>query len=112
LNATARSSQANVQAAQGELLSAELDHARRELTVFRAALDDALARSGGAPNAEVGYDGADTLQDLMADTLIQYLVRPGYAAVRTEEGAPGRYTYFLTVDWPRLDRLAAAHQRE
>ena len=42
----------------------------------------------------------------MADVLIQYLVRPGYAEVRTEEPEPEHYVYCVRVDWTRLRALA------
>ena len=47
-------------------------------------------------------------QNRAADVLIQYLVRPGYAEVRTEEPGPERYVYHIRVDWPRVRRLAEA----
>lgn len=85
---------------------AELEEARRELDEFRAALADARAR--GAERTEVDYDSRNTAQDAAADVLIQYLVRPGYAEVRTEEPQPERYVYYIRVDWPRLRELAEA----
>jgi hypothetical protein len=84
----------------------ELEEARRELDEFRAALNDIRAR--GVGSTEVGYDSADPSQDAAADVLIQYLVRPGYAEVRTEEPRPEQYVYYIRVDWPRLRALAAA----
>ena len=44
----------------------------------------------------------------MADVLIQYLVRPGYAEVRTEEPEHERYVYYIRVDWARLRSLSEA----
>jgi hypothetical protein len=82
----------------------EMDEAHRELGAFRAALEEALTRGEGA---EVPFDAADPHQDDLADALIQYLVRPGYADVRTEEPSPGRYVYHVQVDWPKLRTLAA-----
>jgi hypothetical protein len=38
--------------------------------------------------------------------LIQYLVRPGYAEVRTEEPAAGSYVYYIRVNWSKLRALA------
>jgi hypothetical protein len=91
-----------------QLEHAELDEARRELDHFRAALDDARRRAAGNDAAEVAYDNANPEQDAAADVLIQYLVRPGYAEVRTEEPSAGtdRYVYFIRVDWPKLRGLA------
>jgi len=82
--------------------------ARAELTLFRSALEDARARSGPEADAEVSFDSRDPAQDASATLLIQYLVRPGYAEVRTEETEPWQYRYWIRVDWDRLRRLAAA----
>jgi hypothetical protein len=84
----------------------ELEDARRELDTFRAALDDVRRRAAGNPRAEVPYDSANHAEDAVADVLIQYLVRPGYAEVRTEERGPGHYIYYIRVDWPKLRALA------
>jgi hypothetical protein len=40
--------------------------------------------------------------------LIQYLVRPGYAEVRTDEPSPGQYVYYVQVYWDRVRELAEA----
>jgi hypothetical protein len=91
----------------GKLERAQLDEARRELDGFRDALADVHARSGGIDQAEVGFDSRTPEQDAAADVLIQYLVRPGYADVRTSEPSAEHYVYFIRVDWPKLRRLAA-----
>ena len=85
----------------------ELDEARRELDEFRAALADAQSRRN--EHGEVPYDSKDPRQDAAADVLIQYLVRPDYAEVRTEEPQPERYVYYIRIDWPKLRALAAQH---
>jgi hypothetical protein len=56
----------------------------------------------------VPYDSGVAAQNRAADVLIQYLVRPGYAEVRTEEPKPERYVYFIRVDWAKLHALATA----
>jgi hypothetical protein len=107
-DATARRPMADIQAAER---AAEADlqaEARQRVRDFRAALEDAYARSGGDPRREVTYDGADPGQDVMADILIRYLVRTDNAEVRTAEPAPGHYLYTLTVNWDRLRRRAEA----
>lgn len=86
----------------------ELSEARRELQDFRKALADARSRAGGDGGAEVAYDSRDSQQNAAADVLIQYLVRPGYAEVRTEEPEAEHYVYFIRVDWPKLRALAHA----
>jgi hypothetical protein len=107
-DATARRPMAEIQAAER---AAEADlqaEARQRVRDFRAALEDAYARSGGNPRREVDYDGADPEQDAMADVLIRYLVRTDNAEVRTAEPAPGHYVYTLLIDWDRLRRRAEA----
>jgi hypothetical protein len=56
----------------------------------------------------VAYDSGVPEQNRAADVLIQYLVRPGYAEVRTEEFTPEHYVYFIRVDWTRVRALAEA----
>ena|SRR5919204_5348738 len=94
-----------MRANQERLAREERDEAHRELGAFRTALEDARARGG--EGGEVPYDAGDPSQDGMADALIQYLVRPGYAEVRTEEPTLGRYVYHVRVDWQRLRELAS-----
>jgi hypothetical protein len=91
-----------------EAIDGELERgARAELAVFRAALEDARRRAGPDGRAEVPYDSRDPAQDSWAEVLIQYLVRPGYAEVRTEEPEPWHYRYWIRVDWDAVRRLAA-----
>ena len=81
--------------------------ARAELARFRGALEDARARGGPEGHAEVPYDSRDPQQDVWADVLIQYLVRTGYADVRTEEPEPWQYQYWIAVNWNAVRRLMA-----
>jgi hypothetical protein len=108
MEATSRRDQAAMAEDHVEFAEEELERARGELGTFRVALEDLAARGGtdGVP-AEVPYDSADPVQNAQADALIQFVVRPGYGDVRTEEPAPGRYVYNLRADWPRLRELAA-----
>jgi hypothetical protein len=108
MQATSRRSVAEVQEAQHRAERDELAEARRELDAFRMAMSDVRARGGTDGLAEVPYDSEDPAQNTAADVLIQYLVRPGYAEVRTEEPRQGRYVYYIRVDWPRLRALAQA----
>jgi len=108
MQATARRSLADVQADQQRAEQDELAEARRELTDFRAAITDMHTRGAANHLAEVPYDSRDADQNAAADVLIQYLVRPGYAEVRTEEPQPEQYVYFIRVDWPKLRELAEA----
>jgi hypothetical protein len=106
--ATARRSVAEVQYDQERAEKDERAEARRELDDFRSAMADVRARSGSEGMGEVPYDSRDQVQNAAADVLIQYLVRPGYAEVRTDEPQPGQYIYFIRVDWRRLRALAEA----
>ena len=108
MQASARRSMADVQDDQQRAERDELAEARNELTGFRAAMTDVRERGGPDGSAEVPYDGRDPGQNAAADVLIQYLVRPGYAEVRTEEPEPEQYVYYIRVDWPRLRELAEA----
>jgi hypothetical protein len=106
MQATALRSLADVQEDQQRAERSELAEARRELQDFRSAMTDVRQRGNPDGRSEVPYDGRDPAQSAAADVLIQYLVRPGYAEVRTEEPQPGAYVYYVTVDWPRLRELA------
>jgi hypothetical protein len=108
MQATARRSLADVQEAQHRAERSELAEARSELDEFRSAVTDAHQRGTVAGEGEVPYDSRDPAQNAAADVLIQYLVRPGYAEVRTDEPQPGQYVYYLTVSWARLRELAEA----
>ncbi len=108
MQATARRSLADVQQDQQRAERDELAEARRELENFRSSMTDVRERSGPDGINEVPYDGRDQVQNAAADVLIQYLVRPGYAEVRTEESQPGQYVYYIRVDWQRLRELAEA----
>ena len=103
---TSRRSLADVQEAQERAERDELAEARHELSDFRAAMEDVRSRGGSDGSAEVPYDSREPVQNQMADLLIQYLVRPGYAEVRTDEPEPEHYVYYLKVDWQRLRALA------
>jgi hypothetical protein len=106
LDARARRSMADVAEEQRQIERDQLAEARHELAAFREALRDARARGGELGTAEVPYDTARPDQDERAGLLIQYLVRPGYAEVRTEEPEPGHHIYYLRIAWDRLNDLA------
>jgi len=106
MDARARRGMADVLEEEQRNRRDQLEEARGELTAFRAALEDARARSGADGLAEVSYDPSQPEQDQQADLLIQYLVRSGYAEVRTEEPDEGHHVYWLRIDWDRLRPLA------
>jgi hypothetical protein len=108
LRASALRSEADVRDDQQRAERSELAEARRELDDFRSAMADVRQRGTADGQAEVPYDSRESVQNTAADVLIQYLVRPGYAEVRTEEPQPGKYVYYIKVAWPRLRELADA----
>lgn len=69
---------------------------------FAAALQTAAQKRP----ASVRLNSADAAQNRMADALIQFLVRPGFATVQTDETAPDVFAYTIAVDWPALQRVA------
>lgn len=105
MDATARRPMADVLEEEQRAERDERAEAQREVDAFRAALEEAKIWG----DVEVGYDSRDPLANTRADLLIQYLVRTGYAEVRTEEPEPGAYVYFLRVNWPRLRALAESN---
>lgn len=106
LVSSARRDQADVLKAHERQARDEMAEAREVLTAFREALLDAHSRSDSAGRG-ASYDNQDPRQDEQADLLIQYVVRPGYADVETEEAGPGHYVYRIRIDWDRLRALAA-----
>ena len=106
LMTTSRRSLADLQQDQQRAERDELAEARGELADFRAALEDVRTRGGRDGSTEVPYDSREPVQNQMADLLIQYLVRPGYAEVRTDEPEPEHYVYYIRIDWQRLRALA------
>ena len=108
MQATALRGMHDVQEEQQRAERSELAEARHELHEFRSTMEDVRHRGGTEGTSEVEYDSRDPAQNEAADLLIQYLVRPGYADVRTEEPQAGQFVYYVTVDWPRLRELAEA----
>jgi hypothetical protein len=106
MQATSRRGLHDIQEEQQRAERSELAEAQRELHDFRSAMTDVRQRGGTDGRAEVPYDSRDQIQNAAADLLIQYLVRPGYAEVRTDEPQPGQFVYYITVDWPGLRELA------
>lgn len=105
LDATARRGMADLLEYQRREQAEDVSEARAELGRFRTALADARARNVSSGRAEVPYDSQNAQQNEMSDLLIQYLVRTGYAEVRTEEPREGHYVYWINIDWPRLREL-------
>lgn len=106
MEATSRVDMGELQQDRQEIAEAELERARGEVGTFRTALEDVWARGGSG--GEVPYDSTNPVENAQVDALIQYVVRPDYGEVRTEEPRPGHYVYHVRVDWPRLRALAEA----
>ena len=103
-HSTARRSMADIKEEQAETARDTIGEARDHVRAFREALHDARSRAAGTNVAT--YDSSDPTEDARADLLVQYLVRPGYAEVQTEERPGGGYAYHFSVDWARLQSLA------
>jgi hypothetical protein len=106
MEATSRVDMGELQQDRREIAEADLERARGEVGSFRTALERAWSQGG--PDGEVPFDSADPVQNAQVDALIQYVVRPGYGEVRTEEPHPNAFLYNLRLDWPRLRALAEA----
>jgi len=105
LDATSRRTMADLLEFAQRERAEDVAEARSELGRFRTALADARERAVSSGRAEVPYDSRDAQQNAWSDLLIQYLVRTGYAEVRTEEPREGQYVYWISIDWPRLRSL-------
>jgi hypothetical protein len=57
---------------------------------------------------ELLLDDRNPDQNAMADALIQLLVRFELASSRTEPTGQMHYSYYITVDWPKLKELASS----
>jgi hypothetical protein len=106
-NTSPRRPMADVKEEQASREREEREITSEERDAFREALEDALTRGG--EKGEASYSSDDPGQDAKADVLTKYLVRLGYAEVRTDERGEGRYTYHIKVLWQRLREIA---QRE
>lgn len=104
--ASARQSAEGLREAQRRIEREERSEARRELDDFREGLEAVRQSAGSDGRGEAAFDARDPHQDGLAGALIQYVVRPGYAEVRTEEPEDGQYVYFIRVNWERLQALA------
>jgi hypothetical protein len=110
MEATSRVDMGELHQDRKEIAEADLERARGEVGTFRTALEDAWRRGGdGGDGGEVPYDSANPVENAQVDALIQYVVRPDYGEVRTEEPQPNRFVYHVRVDWPRLRALGEAH---
>lgn len=98
----------------GETTAANRELARERVGARLDALGPAFAAGlrrayvlHRAGRRDLVLDDRQPDEDLMADALVQALVRTDLATSRTEETEPNHYRYHLQVDWDRLARLAA-----
>jgi hypothetical protein len=103
-NASARRDMADVKREEAHVAQTFLEEAQQNVPAFRDALHDAWRR--GESTGIASYDSADPVEDAHATVLIQYLVRSGYADVRSEECGQEHYVYHLQIKWDRLRALA------
>lgn len=80
--------------------------ARERALALEDPFEAALKMAARHPAAELRLRSDDGVQSRMADALIQFLVRPGLATVRTEEPAPEQYVYGVQIDWAKLRQVA------
>jgi len=105
IEAAAGRNPSDLRAEQDRIKSVERAEGRQELKAFQTALRNALTQTQANPR-EAAYDSAVPEQNEMADVLIHYLVRAGYAEVRTEQLDARRHVYYIRIDWVGLRALA------
>jgi hypothetical protein len=102
-SAGARRPMADVAEDEERLRTTELERARASALDLENGLR--LARSTG--ERELALDSRDPAEDRLAGALISILVAGDFATARTEELGNEQYRYFIAVDWPWLDEMAA-----
>ena len=89
----------------------EADRERQRVSDLGGAFAAGLRRAYAAQQAgehEIALDDRRQDENAMADALVQFLVRPHYAASQTDQSEPNHYIYRIAVDWEHLNRLADA----
>lgn len=87
----------------------EADRERQRVSDLGGAFAAGLRRAYAAHQsgqAEIALDDRRQDENAMADALVQFLVRPHYAASQTDQTEPNHYVYRIAVDWVHLSRLA------
>jgi len=87
----------------------EADRERQRVSDLGGAFAAGLRRAYAAQQAgehEIALDDRRQDENTMADALVQFLVRPHYAASQTDQSEPNHYIYRIAVDWEHLNRLA------
>jgi hypothetical protein len=89
-------------AAAAEARAAELDGAFREGLIL-------AYEAQGTGHAEISLDDRQAEQNAIADALITYLVRYDLGESRSEATVPGHFTYFVSVTWGAVYKVAEAN---
>ena len=105
LDATSRESPATIEADKRQLVRREADRASDLADAFAQGLTLAYQRHRVGGN-EIRLDDRKPDENAMADALIQFLVSYDLAASHTQVTEPGHYSYYVTVNWDRLARVA------
>lgn len=105
LNAPADEPATVIEADKRHIVSEAAERAREMFPSFRTGLVLAF-EAQALGRHEIRLDDRDAEQNAIADALIAYLVRFGFAESRSEETGPGHYDYFISVSWDSLYRLA------
>ncbi len=85
----------------------EEDRANRLADAFDRGLVRTWQRYAVGGN-ELPLDDRKPDENAMADALIRFLVSYNLASSRTEETGPMTYTYYVSVNWPKLRDVAQA----
>ena len=88
-----------------QAIRVETSQAEQKREAFTLGLARVYRQSEGSAQ-EVPFDSRQPADDAQASALIEYLVRPGLATVRSEEVGPEQYIYYLSVVWSALQNLA------
>lgn len=94
-----------IEADKREVARREQERADALADPFAHGLARAYQRAGIGGH-EVVLDDRNEEENRMADALIRFLVSHDLAASRTEETEPRQYTYYIQVDWDRMDAVA------
>ncbi len=105
LDAPPREPAETIESDKKEAVRRETGRADDLATAFARGLALARHRSGMG-GVELPLDDRRQEEDRMADALIRFLVSHNLASSRTEETEPLRYTYHISIDWPRLEEVA------
>lgn len=107
LDATAREPATSIEANKRQIVRREEDRANDLADAFAQGLRLAYQRFRMGGN-ELRLDDRKPEENAMADALIQFLVSYDLAASHTQVTEPGHYSYYISVNWDRLNQVASA----